>query len=117
LGRKTAHHGRAREAVFIERVLQPLRRDFPGLKIVFEHITTKEAAQYVRDADATTAATITAHHLLYNRNGRSRRATVRRALLGSVMPPGLPASFRRPIKPAARAPATRHGPLAGARAY
>jgi len=57
-----------REAVFIERVLQPLRRDFPGLKIVFEHITTKEAAQYVRDADATTAATITAHHLLYNRN-------------------------------------------------
>ena len=57
-----------REAVFIERVLQPLRRDFPGLKIVFEHITTKEAAQYVRDADAHTAATITAHHLLYNRN-------------------------------------------------
>ncbi|NWG74508.1 MAG: dihydroorotase [Rubrivivax sp.] len=57
-----------REAVFIERVLQPLRRDFPALKIVFEHITTKEAAQYVRDADANTAATITAHHLLYNRN-------------------------------------------------
>ena len=57
-----------REAVFIERVLQPLRRDFPALKIVFEHITTKEAAQYVRDADAHTAATITAHHLLYNRN-------------------------------------------------
>jgi dihydroorotase len=57
-----------REAVFIERVLQPLRRDFPGLKIVFEHITTKEAAQYVRDADTNTAATITAHHLLYNRN-------------------------------------------------
>ncbi|HMM87132.1 dihydroorotase, partial [Azohydromonas sp.] len=57
-----------REAVFIERVLQPLRRDFPGLKIVFEHITTKDAAQYVRDAGAPTAATITAHHLLYNRN-------------------------------------------------
>ncbi len=57
-----------REAVFIERVLQPLRRDFPELKIVFEHITTKEAAQYVQDADAHTAATITAHHLLYNRN-------------------------------------------------
>ncbi len=57
-----------REAVFIERVLQPLRRDFPGLKIVFEHITTKQAAQYVRDAGAHTAATITAHHLLYNRN-------------------------------------------------
>jgi dihydroorotase len=57
-----------REAVFIERVMQPLRRDFPGLKVVFEHITTREAAQYVRDADASTAATITAHHLLYNRN-------------------------------------------------
>jgi len=57
-----------REAVFIERVLQPLRRDFPGLRIVFEHITTKEAAQYVRDADRLTAATITVHHLLYNRN-------------------------------------------------
>ena len=57
-----------REAVFIDRVLLPLRRDFPELKIVFEHITTREAAQYVRDADAHTAATITAHHLLYNRN-------------------------------------------------
>ena len=57
-----------REAVFIERVLMPLRRDLPELKIVFEHITTKEAAQYVRDAEAHTAATITAHHLLYNRN-------------------------------------------------
>jgi dihydroorotase len=57
-----------REAVFIERVMQPLRRDFPGLKVVFEHITTREAAQYVAEADAHTAATITAHHLLYNRN-------------------------------------------------
>ena len=57
-----------REAVFIERVMQPLRRDFPGLKVVFEHITTKEAAQYVAQADANTAATLTAHHLLYNRN-------------------------------------------------
>jgi dihydroorotase len=57
-----------REAVFIERVLQPLRRDFPVLKIVFEHITTREAAQYVAESDAHTAATITAHHLLYNRN-------------------------------------------------
>ncbi len=57
-----------REAVFIERVLDPLRRDFPGLKIVFEHITTREAAQYVAEADAHLAATITAHHLLYNRN-------------------------------------------------
>jgi dihydroorotase len=57
-----------REAVFIERVMQPLRRDFPELKVVFEHITTKEAAQYVAAADRFTAATVTAHHLLYNRN-------------------------------------------------
>ena len=56
------------EAVFIDRVMAPLRKDFPELKVVFEHITTKEAAQYVADADAHTAATITAHHLLYNRN-------------------------------------------------
>ena len=57
-----------REAVFIDTQLIPLRRDFPELKIVFEHITTKEAAQYVQSADTFTAATITAHHLLYNRN-------------------------------------------------
>jgi dihydroorotase len=57
-----------REAVFIETQLIPLRRDFPELKIVFEHITTKEAAQYVQAADGFTAATLTAHHLLYNRN-------------------------------------------------
>jgi dihydroorotase len=57
-----------REAMFIERVLAPLRRDFPALKIVFEHVTTKEAVHYVADAGPNTAATITAHHLLYNRN-------------------------------------------------
>ena len=57
-----------REAVFIDTQLIPLRRDFPALKIVFEHITTLEAAQYVASADVNTAATITAHHLLYNRN-------------------------------------------------
>jgi dihydroorotase len=57
-----------REAVFIEKQLKPLRRDFPELKIVFEHITTKEAAQYVMESDKYTGATITAHHLLYNRN-------------------------------------------------
>ncbi|PUE29261.1 dihydroorotase [Limnohabitans sp. JirII-29] len=57
-----------REAVFIDTQLIPLRRDFPELKIVFEHITTREAAQYVAQSDAFTAATITAHHLLYNRN-------------------------------------------------
>ena len=57
-----------REAVFIEEQLIPLRRDFPELKIVMEHITTQEAAQYVTQAGQHTAATITAHHLLYNRN-------------------------------------------------
>nr|WP_315463802.1 dihydroorotase [uncultured Rhodoferax sp.] len=57
-----------REAVFIDTQLIPLRRDFPELKIVFEHITTLEAAQYVAAADRFTAASITAHHLLYNRN-------------------------------------------------
>ena len=57
-----------REAVFIDRVMRPLRRDFPALKVVFEHITTAEAAQYVAGAAEPTAATITAHHLLYNRN-------------------------------------------------
>jgi dihydroorotase len=57
-----------REAVFIEQQLKPLRRDFPALKIVMEHITTQEAADYVAAADDSLAATITAHHLLYNRN-------------------------------------------------
>ena len=57
-----------REAVFIEQVMRPLRRDFPELKVVFEHITTREAAQYVAESDRYTAATLTAHHLLYNRN-------------------------------------------------
>jgi dihydroorotase len=57
-----------REAVFIDTQLIPLRRDFPELKIVFEHITTREAAQYVQASDRFTAATVTAHHLLFNRN-------------------------------------------------
>ena len=57
-----------REAVFIDTQLIPLRKDFPELKIVFEHITTQEAAQYVAYSDRFTAASITAHHLLYNRN-------------------------------------------------
>jgi dihydroorotase len=61
-----------REAVFIDTVLEPLRRKFPELKIVFEHITTKQASQYVRDAATggknTIAATITPQHLLMNRN-------------------------------------------------
>ncbi|MDE2081535.1 MAG: dihydroorotase [Burkholderiales bacterium] len=92
-----------REAVFIDRVLQPLRRDFPALKIVLEHITTAEAAQVVAEADAGLAATITAHHLLFNRNAlftgglrphyyclpvlkkeRHRQALVRAATSGSA---------------------------------
>ena len=57
-----------REAVFIDRVMRPLRADMPELKVVFEHITTKEAAAYVAGSDVFTAATLTPQHLLYNRN-------------------------------------------------
>jgi len=57
-----------REAVFIDQHLEPLRKDFPGLKIVMEHITTREAAQYVAAGNDRLGATITCHHLLYNRN-------------------------------------------------
>ena len=57
-----------REAAFIDQQLIPLRRDFPELKIVFEHITTKEAAHYVHEADRFVGATITPQHLLFNRN-------------------------------------------------
>ena len=57
-----------REAVFIDRTLARLMRDFPKLKIVLEHITTKQAAEFVKNAPANIGATITAHHLLFNRN-------------------------------------------------
>ncbi|WP_413297656.1 dihydroorotase [Synechococcus sp. MIT S9452] len=57
-----------REAVFIERHLIPLRRQFPQLRVVFEHITTEQAAQFVADGDPLMAATITPHHLHINRN-------------------------------------------------
>ena len=57
-----------REKAFIDDKLIPLRKDFPELKVVFEHITTKEAAQYVTEADRYVGATITPQHLLYNRN-------------------------------------------------
>ncbi len=57
-----------REAVFIDQHLIPLRKDFPELKVVMEHITTKEAAQYVSSEQKNLGATITAQHLLYNRN-------------------------------------------------
>ena len=61
-----------RESVFIERHLTRLLRDFPKLKIVLEHITTRQAAEFVKAAPANVAATITAHHLLYNRNAMFR---------------------------------------------
>ncbi len=57
-----------REAVFIEEVLKPLTNRFPALKVVFEHITTANAVEFVRTAPSNIAATITAHHLLLNRN-------------------------------------------------
>ncbi|HEX4695734.1 dihydroorotase [Sphingomonas sp.] len=57
-----------REAVFIDRILAPLARDFPALKIVLEHITTADAAEFVRDAGSNIAATITPQHLHLNRN-------------------------------------------------
>ena len=57
-----------REAVFIDTVLAPLLKDFPGLKVVLEHITTRDGAEFVKSAGGKVAATITAHHLLLNRN-------------------------------------------------
>jgi dihydroorotase len=64
-----------REAVFIDEVMVPVRRDFPGLRVVFEHITTRQAAQYVTsesriggDGRPNLAATLTPQHLLFNRN-------------------------------------------------
>jgi len=57
-----------REKVFIDQILQPLMQRFPELKIVFEHITTKEAADFVKQAGDNIGATITPHHLLFNRN-------------------------------------------------
>lgn len=57
-----------REAVFIERVLQPLRQRLPELRIVMEHVTTKNGVDYVRSQEKNTAATVTTHHLIINRN-------------------------------------------------
>ncbi len=57
-----------REVVFIDRVLDPLRRRTPGLRVVMEHITTSQGVDYVRSADADLAGTITTHHLIINRN-------------------------------------------------
>jgi dihydroorotase len=57
-----------REKVFIERVMQPLLARYPSLRVVFEHITTQEAVDFVTESGPNIGATITAHHLLYNRN-------------------------------------------------
>ncbi len=57
-----------REKIFIDKTLIPLRRDFPALRIVLEHITTRDAVDYIRGSDERIAATITPHHLLYSRN-------------------------------------------------
>ena len=57
-----------REAVFIEKKLIPVRAQFPGLKIVFEHLTTRDGVEYVQSCAGNTAATITPHHLVINRN-------------------------------------------------
>jgi len=57
-----------REAVFIDRVLDPIRRDIPGLRVVMEHITTSQGADYAREGGDDLAATITTHHLVINRN-------------------------------------------------
>lgn len=61
-----------REAVFIDRHLQPLVGRFPGLRVVLEHVTTREGVDFVKSAPATVAATLTAHHLLLNRNAMFR---------------------------------------------
>ena len=73
-----------REKAFIDTKLIPLRRDFPALKIVFEHITTREAAQYVSEADAKVGATVTAHHLLL----QPQRAVPRRRAAALLLPAG-----------------------------
>ncbi|MEM1161150.1 MAG: dihydroorotase, partial [Pseudomonadota bacterium] len=57
-----------REAVFIDRVLDPLRRRVPTLRVIMEHVTTRDGVDYVRSADTGLAATLTTHHLIINRN-------------------------------------------------
>jgi dihydroorotase len=92
-----------REAVFIDRVLEPLRRDIPGLRVVMEHITTCEGADYVRAGGPDIAATITAHHLVINRN---------HILAGGIRPHYycLPVAKREEHRLALRAAATSGDP-------
>ncbi len=92
-----------REAVFIERTLAPLVRDFPALKIVLEHITTAEAADFVREGPVTLAATITPQHLWINRNAM---------FAGGIRPHAycLPVAKRERHRVAIRAAATSGSP-------
>ena len=75
-----------RESVFIQEVMGPLLRDFKKLKIVMEHISTAGAVEYVNNGPANLAASITAHHLLYNRNGTLRYVTLRSHCSGNERP-------------------------------
>ncbi len=88
-----------REAVFIERVMIPIRHDFPALRIVFEHVTTREAVQYVESQNKGVAATITPHHLIINRNAM---------FAGGIRPDRycLPVAKREPHRLALRRAAT-----------
>lgn len=88
-----------REAVFIDRVLDPIRRSTPGLRVVMEHITTKNAADYVASQDKDLGATITTHHLIINRN---------HILVGGIKPHYycLPVAKREEHRLALRAAAT-----------
>lgn len=92
-----------REAVFIDRHLAPLIERFPALRVVLEHITTREGADFVRDSRAGVAATITAHHLLHNRNA---------LLAGGIRPHFycLPVLKREPHRQALLAAATSGNP-------
>ena len=92
-----------REAVFIERILAPLVERLPSLKVVFEHITTREAVQFVTNAGPNVGATITAHHLAFNRNA---------LLVGGIQPHNycLPVAKRETHRLALRAAATSGDP-------
>ncbi len=92
-----------REAVFIDRVLDPLRRDIPDLRVVMEHITTKNGLDYVRSASAGLGGTITVHHLVINRN---------HLLVGGIRPHYycLPVAKREEHRLALRAAATSGDP-------
>src|SRR5205807_448576 len=114
-----------REAVFIERVLDPLRRRLPELRIVLEHITTEEAVDYVGSAGPNLAATITAHHLVINRNAifaggirphlyclpiakrEKHRQALRRAATSEIR-----GSFSAPTAPLTPSPARRRPAVA-----